>query len=88
MGRKIQNYTAIGGDSVQSILYIIIFDMRNRELFKTRSAHSQLCHRGGENATRTVQLPTVSGKTLRELSATVFASRVFSWFLGAGGKLT
>lgn len=54
MGRKIQNCTAIGGESVQAILYILIFDMRNRDLFKTCSAHSQVCHRGGENAMRAV----------------------------------
>lgn len=32
--RKIQNYTARGGDSVQTILYILIYDMRNQDLFK------------------------------------------------------
>lgn len=52
--KKNKNYTAIGGDSVQAILHILIFDMRNQDLFKTCSTHSQLCHRGGENTTRTV----------------------------------
>jgi len=42
MGRKIQNYTATGGDSIQAILYTLIFDMRNQDLFKTCSPHSQL----------------------------------------------